>query len=863
MKLIEMLDELLDLMERDPSYAQFMLDGQMAVIDDYLEIRPENEGRIRALAQSGRLSMGPWYILMDEFLVSGETIIRDLQRGIQRGADFGGVMEVGYLPDMFGHIAQMPQILTLAGFHDTVLWRGVPSSITRTGFEWAAPNGSTVRAEFLPVGYGNGASLPSDPAQLLRRIQDHVDEIGSLLFDDLLFMNGSDHLRPQPFLGATVAQANALQDDLVLEITSLPDYLSRAPREGLDRWNGELRSGSRSNILMGVTSNRVDVKRAVAITERTLERRAEPLSSFYLAADSYPERLLDAAWLEMIRNSAHDSICACSVDEVVDAVLHRYAEARQIADGVVERALVTLATSLSSPGLTVVNNAARSRSGLVETVVSGDELDETLVQVLSERMGLPGSIVLDATTVKTVLGMLQGPKIDNDLWVHHVTVAEDDEGIHLTISLGAEENPHVNMGQAKGDLYTKLGARPEASVFVSLDQPRIRRVLARVADVPGFGWAPFTPAPVRHAAHGETVEGKVILRNRLLQVEIDPTDGTFALNGQPGFGRLVDMGDLGDSYNYSPPAHDATVEEPFSVTVTMDESGPLRASATIVARYEWPDHVDGGSQRREGSHEVEVTTRLLVHADETTLRVETSFVNPARDHRLRVHFPLPSPATTSEAECSFAIVERGLEAEGRPDEFGLPTFPSRRFVRSGGLTIIHEGLNEYELVDIVDGKAREIAVTLLRSTGMLSRLGMTNRPLPAGPLTAVEGLQLVGSRIVSRYALHVGELDPYDLAEDVLLPLEIIPTLGGGTRPPRGTSLDLRGAQISSIRRVDGALEVRVFNPSSESRTLEIQGRRGSVLDLRGNLVDTFAGLRQLAPHEILSLRLEEPEMAS
>ena len=81
----------------------------MAVIDDYLEVRPENEERIRALAAAGRLSMGPWYILMDEFLVSGETIIRDLQSGLLRGAAFGGAMEVGYLPDMFGHIAEMPQ----------------------------------------------------------------------------------------------------------------------------------------------------------------------------------------------------------------------------------------------------------------------------------------------------------------------------------------------------------------------------------------------------------------------------------------------------------------------------------------------------------------------------------------------------------------------------------------------------------------------------------------------------------------------------------------------------------------------------------------------------------------------------------
>src|SRR5580658_451638 len=142
LKLVHLIDNLLVLLESDPSYERFLLDGQMAVVDDYLEIRPENEQRIRALAAAGRLSMGPWYILMDEFLVSGETIVRDLQSGVVRGAAFGGVMEVGYLPDMFGHIAQMPQILRLAGFEHAVVWRGVPSAIDKSAFNWEAPDGS-------------------------------------------------------------------------------------------------------------------------------------------------------------------------------------------------------------------------------------------------------------------------------------------------------------------------------------------------------------------------------------------------------------------------------------------------------------------------------------------------------------------------------------------------------------------------------------------------------------------------------------------------------------------------------------------------------------------------------------------------
>src|SRR3954451_5035392 len=167
LRLVTLLDELLPMLERDLSYARFLLDGQTIVVDDYLEVRPEALPSLQRLAASGRISVGPWMVLMDEFMVSGETILRDLQFGMARGAQLGGAMRVGYLPDMFGHIAQMPQILRLAGLDHAVVWRGVPAAVDKTGFWWSALDGSTVRAEYLPVGYGNGASIPDDAKALL------------------------------------------------------------------------------------------------------------------------------------------------------------------------------------------------------------------------------------------------------------------------------------------------------------------------------------------------------------------------------------------------------------------------------------------------------------------------------------------------------------------------------------------------------------------------------------------------------------------------------------------------------------------------------------------------------------------------
>ncbi len=870
LRLVKMLDGLLSLLESDPSYARFLLDGQMAVVDDYLAIRPENEGRIRALAASGRLTMGPWYILLDEFLVSGETIVRDLQMGMVRGAAFGGTMEVGYLPDMFGHVAQMPQILRLAGLEHAVVWRGVPSAIDKTGFVWESPDGSSVRTEYLPVGYSNGSSIPDDAKALVDRIADHETEIGDFLIDKMLLMNGTDHQEPQPWLGRVVAEVNAIQDDYHLEVTSLADYLATAPTAGLETWRGELRSGFRANVLMGVSSNRVDVKKAAALAERALERRAEPLSALFLEPEDWPGAFLDVAWLEMVRDAAHDSSCACSVDDVVDAVLVRYAEARHIGEGLAGQALKVLSRSLSHAGPTAVNVTNRPRGGMVDILVPGTDVPPGAQAMADEpgAFGMPrgmGALTLDAATVKTILGMLpNGNQIDTHTWIQDVGVEEDDSGIDITIVFGSEERFDVPVASIKQDLYTRLGARPDAAVRIRIDQPPVRRILTRVGAVPAFGWRALEPVAPEHPV---TVEegpagggSPVVMANGLVTVQVDRADGTFSVDGVAGFGKLVDGGDHGDSYNYSPPAGDRIVDTPDAVSVQVTETGPVRARVSVTATYTWPDHVDGMTRARVGDVTVPVTTDVELRADERFVRVTTRFVNPASDHRLRVHLPLPHPAERSEAECAFAVVERGLDAEGRPDERGLATYPSRRFVSAGGLTVAHEGLLEYELVDITgegsDRRAGTLALTVLRSTGMLSRLGMAYRPLPAGPLTPVEGLQLRGRPIEAHYALCIGCDDPYALVDDAFVPLDVVFSAGEGTRPATGHALEVEGAEVSAVRRVAGLLEVRVFNPTGDAVTVGLGERSGWLVDLRGRTLEPVVGSFELRPFGIATVRL-------
>ena len=211
---------------------RFTLDGQCATVDDYLEVRPDAEPLIRRLVAEGRLAIGPWQILMDEFLVSGETLVRNLELGWARATELGGAMRVGYLPDMFGHVAQMPQILRRAGIDRAVVWRGVPAVIDRNTFAWESPDGSVVEAEYLVGGYGNGAHLFDVPGRLKAKLAEHVDANEPFYGrHSILAMYGTDHAVPSPRLADLVDAINADDSPVVVRLETLAEYAARTDIE--------------------------------------------------------------------------------------------------------------------------------------------------------------------------------------------------------------------------------------------------------------------------------------------------------------------------------------------------------------------------------------------------------------------------------------------------------------------------------------------------------------------------------------------------------------------------------------------------------------------------------------------------------
>ena len=878
LRLVGLIDRLLALMEADERFV-FTLDGQLATVDDYLEVRPEAEGRIRDLVRAGRLAVGPWHVLMDEFLVSGESMIRNLQLGLTRAEELGGELAVGYLPDQFGHVAQMPQILRRAGIEHAAVWRGVPAAIDKHAFRWVAPDGSAVRAEYLPQGYWNAAHLLALPDRVPAKVR-LLDEAMRPFFgdDDVLAMYGTDHAEPDPDLVALVAAANGAENGHRLELTTLAGYFSHVEgtdggqtgdspgtvpgqtgdRRGTDpgtglEWTGELRSAARANLLPGVVSARVDLKAACARAERLLERYAEPLHALW--GDSWPRPLLDLAWRRVIESSAHDSICGCSADAVCRQVLVRLEEAEQIAAGLTDDAANALGGRAPHGSTVVVNPSPNDRADLVELDLAiPDDWEDVSLELpdgtllATQELGRNEPMVLarelrGADVPPFLARRLHGRELFGRQ-LNGFALDADGDRPRLTLVVGDEPDPAwLDVDELRAEIELATNASPEERWLVRALSPPRRR-LAALVPAPALGWTCVRPVP--RATGVDTAvraEGRRLVGD-LVDVEV-AEDGTLRVGGVEGVARIVDGGDYGDTYNYAPPESDTFVDGPESVSLEVAAAGPLRAELVVRRRYRWPVGLrDDGAARAEETAPADVETRIELRAGEPFVRVRVSFDNPSRDHRVRLHVPLRSEATGSSAEGQLAVVERGLEAEGGFGEAAVATFPARGFVSAGGIAVLLEHVVEYEVVD-----RRELALTLLRSSGLISRNENRWREDPAGPEIAVPDAQLLGPRTTALAILpHDGswaDAAVSDEMERFQHPFVTAPGRSDAAAPSeRGLELRGDGVALSSLRRRDGGLELRLLCLRSERRTAVVSGRFDEAVevDLRG---------REVGPSEV------------
>lgn len=828
-RLVKLLDDVLEVIDRDPAFHSFHLDGQTIPIEDYLEIRPGQRERFAAAAAAGKIAVGPHYILQDEFLTSAEAQVRNLLYGMADARAWGPVLMVGYLADAFGHIGQMPAILRGFGIDNAVFGRGLnpldPDADTpeEAGYHsevtWRGADGSTVLGIWMANWYANAMDLPREAEALRARlaaIQAGCERFATT--PHLLLMNGCDHTPCQLDISHILATARELIDDEIVH-SRLDEYVA-AVRESvgeLETVQGEMRSRYTAgwHVLTNVLSSRLYLKQANWRCQTELEKFVEPLQAIgalVFARDGV--RPMDEStagdrdfrrhlWKKLLENHPHDNICGCSCDAVHRDMEVRFEKveqgARQLSDELLRalaRHVDTRWVPAEAQAVLVYNPFGAEQTGLVTATVDFPEDTEL------------GSVLLrDADGEPVPCWIEEDLSIAWDYWL------------------------------------------PDDRFRESFRARRVR--ISFTATVPAVGYAVYAAHP-SPAPEEEPEELPGVLENEYLRVVVH-NPGVFDIHDKVTGEAWYDLNviwygrDVGNEYDYRAPAEDVRyrlderagsgLDEPLGFCQKRPGYQLYEGSAMLFdADAEDPDEIDIDSEGELFDLSFEFRIVLPDGARRVEIRTEIGHEMGA-NFRLRAHFPTVIHATHADADGQFECVQRPI-VPWSGWENPSDCHPCQAFVEvgdaTGGLTIANRGLPEYEVLR--DGR-HTIAVTLLRSVGEIGDWGKFPTP---DAYCCRDNL--------AEYAVipHGGgdERASHAAARAWNAPLRAVTTGGtGGQLPSRGSFLRLDPPELvlSAVRWAEEreALIVRFYNPYDEPQTARLQNGLGLTTAWRCRLDET------------------------
>src|SRR5881392_2135559 len=380
-RLVPALDDVLERLQADPGYRSFLLDGQTVLVADYLSARPDRKAEVKALVKTGRLQVGPWYVLADELIPSGEALVRNLLLGAADAEQLGGRLDVLYSPDAVGHPAVWPTLAREFGIRCGVVWRGLGGEPgqERDLYRWRGPDGRDVLVWHLPpAGYEVGAALPAAADRLAgawAAIRPVLVERATAKHIPVFI--GADHHAAHPAVSRLRDLLAELEPRSAFRVSRLDEFLQLVA-EGVkpSPLDGELRWSYRyAWTLQGVHATRAPLKRRATAAELSLERLAEPLAALARRAGGRDRRpLLELAWRALVRCQFHDSIAGCVSDTVARALETRLGGVEALASEIVRGSVHDLAhhdpdAARARPGdaqptLVLWNPAARPRRGV-------------------------------------------------------------------------------------------------------------------------------------------------------------------------------------------------------------------------------------------------------------------------------------------------------------------------------------------------------------------------------------------------------------------------------------------------------------------------------------------------------------------
>lgn len=850
-RLVRLLDNILKGMDTGELRGPFQTDGQAILLEDYLEIRPEKRALVEQRAKEGKLVIGPWYVLPDEFLVSGESIIRNIRMGRQIARDYGTEpSKAGFACDLFGQISQLPQLFAGFGIPGGFIWRGI-NLLGKRHVLWTGADGTVLPCyRFGITGYCTYSFLVRrsadkelydfDPVKHPKFLSDFVElESNETEVDPILLFDGGDHLEwdPQDYkVLMRAADDRSLPCDIVH--SSLDRYLDDmlAQKDKIaTRYDGEMREPGLHQakpdfqwLIPGVLSSRVWIKQANAECENLLCRWAEPFNTLasHLLKREYPAGFLGVAWKWLIQNHPHDSICGCSIDEVHEAMKFRFMQSKQIAERQTTDALMAIGAQ-----------------------ITGDIPDNEVRVVLFNPAPRPFQ--------ETAEVLLEIPK----------------EWGNFNEFFGYEPKPAFRIYDTDGKEipYQRIAQRKDRSRYrtwptrFSAGWDITEVAVSLPVSIPALGYTtltlregektrenpPFNPVALttRHPDTPGMATSERSMENGHLRVVIGPNGSLTLTDKRSGqtYERLMtyeDIADNGDGWFHGPAVNDQAFTSTASAAeVALVHDGPMLTTFRVRTAFRVPARLD----RKDNTRSTEmadliIDSRISLRPGGERLEVETTVDNNVEDHRLRVLLPSGADTDTYISDTPFDVVERKialrqdnhvyreLETEAKPQQGFTAVFDKSR-----GLAVVSTGLYETAIRDRAE---RTLALTLLRGVSKTPfTLGEPNGQVPGKhsfrywivPLTGEPDratlFAYAGQVAAGLRAVHIRK-------DDIKRHREFDATLeatGGllSVDPP---------LVLTSVRRVGEATEVRMFNPTDRPARARIRSattvRSAGLVDL-------------------------------
>lgn len=797
-RLIKMMDALISGLEDDENYGVFHLDGQTIVLEDYLEIMPQNKAKLEKLIENGKLIIGPWYCMPDEFLLSGESLIKNLQKGFKVAREFGAEpLKYGYICDIFGHIAQMPQIFKGMGINHALLGRGTNEHTTPMHFMWKGIDGSGIITFKLADknGYGNFTDevLKQDTDtkdlsdEVLReRIKELVDyEINRSNIPVVMLMDALDHAFFHPDTARYISLIKELYPDAGVHHTSVMNMCeSLSPFvEDMTVKSGELNEPARLkagyiHLISNTLSSRYPIKKANDMLQTLLENWIQPIYAFNMV--DLPINYLDLANEYLLQNHPHDSICGCSIDQVHKDMQYRFDQANMICGQIMDEFTETIRSENSENKFIKVYNPLPYK-------------DKRVIEVTIEfEHGYP-------TTYQEPFGY----ELINSFKIYDAVGEEVPYGICdiTTNRLKRVYNQNtINVDCYKVVFEAQLEAMT-ATEFEIVPFEDASRYLERLQQTENSVENEFVRLKINQ-------NGSINIYDKLCKREYN------------NLLTAIDDGEIGDGWYHANPACDKSITN-TAATVEKIENNINRVMFKVKQTMMLPDGIvknSFGMKRSDNYIPFEIVHFISLSKGEKWVKIKTEISNNVKDHRLRIKFPTNIKSGKYFANQPFCFVERNTDID-----ISTQTWEECEVLEKqmGGIVLKKDELgglafiSQYGLHECGVSSCGDIFVTLFRA---FSKTVMTDGEI-GGQL--LENLEY--NYLLMPFDEKTSLADIQKRQDFMQVGVTCVNCRGNKAAPNAPLlKIDSESILFSTANKVDDGIEIRVYNMSEWSSSATI-----------------------------------------